>query len=168
MPSGAAKDIDAALASLRQRAALPREAGEALDKTIDEITKMRRSPEVNPAARLAASLFDLVDVVLGESMLSLNYEVNLDVPRDARWAAASLAGRHDFDCPTGDEQRVRTAWAMPRRAAEDDGPWHVQGAALGLDLAIPRSRCVEFILLRPRGRQRSTRASTMPSQRVWP
>ena len=26
---------------------------------------------------------------------------------------------------------------MPRRAVEDDGPWHVQGAALGLDLAIP-------------------------------
>jgi hypothetical protein len=139
VPSGAAKgDIDAALASLRQLTALPREAGEALDKTLDEITKTRRSSEANPAARVAASLFDLVDVVLGESMLSLNYEVNLDVPRDARWAAASLAGRHDFGLTqTEYEQRVRTAWTMPRRAVEDDGPWHVQGAALGLDLAIP-------------------------------
>jgi hypothetical protein len=99
---------------------------------------MRRSPEANQAARVAASLFDLVDVVLGESMLSLNYEVNLAVPRGARWAAASVASRHDFGLASqGYEQGVRTAWAMPRRAAEDDAPWHVQGAALGLDLAIP-------------------------------
>jgi hypothetical protein len=132
-----AKDIDAALASVRQLAP-PREAREALEKTIDELTKMRRSPEVNLAARVAASLLDMVDVVLGESMLSLNYEVNLDVPRGARWTAASVAGRHDFGLGHVEyEQRVRTAWAMPRRAAEDDAPWHVQGAALALDLAIP-------------------------------
>jgi hypothetical protein len=137
-PSGAAKDIDALLASLRQLTALPREAREALERTINEIRKMRRSPGVNPAARIAASLFDLVDVVLGESLLSLNYEVNVDVPRGARWAAASVAGRHDFGlAQPGHEQRMRTAWAMPRRAAEEDVPWHLQGAALGLDLAIP-------------------------------
>ena len=46
MPSGAAKgDIDAALASLRQLAALPREAGEALDKTLDEITRRAARPK---------------------------------------------------------------------------------------------------------------------------
>jgi hypothetical protein len=138
MPAAAAEDIDAALAAVRQLATLPRDARDAVEKTIDELTQMRRAPERNPAARVAASLFDMVDVVLAESMLSLNYEVNLDVPRAARWAAASLAGRHDFGLAQLEhEQRLRTAWAMPRRAAEDDVPWHVVGAALGLDLAIP-------------------------------
>jgi hypothetical protein len=138
VPSAAAKDIDAALASLNQLAALPGEAGHALDTIVDEITKTRRAPDVDASARIASSLFDLVDVVLGESMLSLNYEVNLDVPRDARWAAASLAGRHDFGLvPTGYAERGRTPWAMPRRATGTEGPWHLRGAALGLDLAIP-------------------------------
>jgi hypothetical protein len=138
MKSGGAKDIDAALASVRQLATLPREAREILEKTIDDITKRRRSPDVNRASGVAASLFDLVDVVLGESMLSLNYEVNLELPRGARWAAASVAGRHDFGLAQAEyEQRARMAWAMPRRAVENDVPWHVQGAALGLDLAIP-------------------------------
>ena len=138
MQSGAAKDIDSTLASLRQLSTLPREARDVLEKTIDDITKMRRSSDGNRASRVAASLFDLVDVVLGESMLSLNYEVNLEVPRGARWAAASVAGRHDFGLfQVAYEQRVRTAWAMPRRAVDDGMPWHVQGAALGLDLAIP-------------------------------
>lgn len=137
-PSGAATDVAAALASLRQLTTLPREAHEALEKTIDEITKIHRSPETNQAARVAASLVDLADVVLGESMLSLNYEVNLEVPRSARWAAAGVAARHDFGLAEQQhEQRMRTAWAMPRRAVEDDVPWHVQGAALALDLAIP-------------------------------
>ena len=136
--SATAKDIDATIASLRELATVPDEARQALEKAIDELTKMRRSPEGNRSGGVAASLFDIVDMILGESMLSLNYEVNLDVPRGVRLAAASLAGRHDFGLAQLEhEQRVRTAWAMPRRAAAGDAPWHVEGAALGLDLAIP-------------------------------
>ena len=138
MPSGAAADINASVASLRQLATLPRAAREVLEKTIDEISTLRRSPGTNRAARAVASLFDVVDEVLAESMLSLNYQVNLEVPRGARWAAASVADRHDFGLAHPEyRQRVRTPWAMPRRSAENEGPWHIEGAALGLDLAIP-------------------------------
>jgi hypothetical protein len=84
------------------------------------------------------SLLGLVDVVLGEALLSIAYEVNFDVPRAASWAAARAASRHDFGLEQQTQDaRVRRSWAIPRRIVDEGASWHITGAALGLDIAVP-------------------------------
>ena len=131
-------DIQAALISLRQQATWPLGARRIAEDAIEHLTAMRGSPDTSQKARIRESLLDLVDVELGEALLSLSYEINLNVPRGAAGIASIVAGRHDFGLARSDhEARVRTAWSMPRRIIESSVPWHLEGAALGLELAIP-------------------------------
>jgi hypothetical protein len=84
------------------------------------------------------SLLSLVDVVVGDALLVLDYEVNLNLARGTPRAAAAVAARHDFGFEImNDEARVRAPWAMPKRIVKPSVPWHIEGAALGLDVAAP-------------------------------
>jgi hypothetical protein len=131
-------DIQAAIVSLRQQATWPLGARQTVEDAIENLTAMRGSPDASQKARVRESLLDLVDVELGEALLSLSYEINLNVPRGAVGIASIVAGRHDFGLARSDhEARVRTAWSMPKRMVESSAPWHLEGAALGLELAIP-------------------------------
>ena len=131
-------DIQAAIVSLRQQATWPSGARQTVEDAIENLTAMRGSPDASQKARVRESLLDLVDVELGEALLALSYEVNLNVPRGAAGIASIVAGRHDFGLARSDhEVRVRTAWSMPKRMIESSTPWHLEGAALGLELAIP-------------------------------
>jgi hypothetical protein len=129
------KDTLAALIELSQLATLPSDARKVLEKAIEKLTATRDFPDVT---KVTESLVDLVDVWLGEALISLSYEANLNLARGAPGAAASIAGRHDFGLTRNDhDARVRAAWAMPKRIVEPGVPWRFEGAALGLDLAAP-------------------------------
>ena len=131
-------DIQALLVSLKQRATWPSDSRQTVEKALENLTAMRDPPTVSQRMRVTESVLDLVDVELGEALLSLSYETNMTVPRGAAGTAAIIAGRHDFGLArTGREVRVRTAWSMPSRIIESGAPWRLEGAALGLDLAIP-------------------------------
>src|SRR5688572_24891428 len=113
--TAAAKEIQSTLVELNQPAALSSDPRQALE-----------------------SLLSLVDVVVGDALLALNYEANLNLARGTPRAAAAVAGRHDFGFEiTNDDARVRAAWAMPKRIVKPSVPWHLAGAALGLDIAAP-------------------------------
>jgi len=113
--TAAAKETESTLVELNQPAALSSDSRQALESTLS-----------------------LVDVVVGDALLTLNYAANLNLARGTPWAAAALAGRHDFGLEiTNDDARMRAAWAMPKRIVKPGVPWHLAGAALGLDVAAP-------------------------------
>ena len=131
-------DTQEALLTLRQRTTWPSSVEHTVEKAIEHLTSLRASPSPSQRAEVTESLLDLVDVVLGEALLALAYEANLNVPRGAAGTAAIVAGRHDFGLArSARDARVRTAWAMPTRIIGNGAPWHIQGAALGLELVSP-------------------------------
>jgi hypothetical protein len=84
------------------------------------------------------SLLRVVDVVVGDALLALNYEANLSLALGGPRAAAAVAARHDFGFGiVNGDIRARAAWATPRRIVIPGVPWHLEGAALGIDIAAP-------------------------------
>jgi hypothetical protein len=148
-------DIQAALVPLRQRTTWPSAARQTVEKAIENLSPTRPLPGASRRVQVAESVLDLVDVELGEALLALSYQINLHVPRGAAGTAAIVAGRHDFGLARSNhDARVRTAWAAPTRITESGTPWRLEGAALGLDLAIPSlalRRIDTALPLRPRG-----------------
>ena len=106
-------------------------------------------------------VFEMVDMVLGEALLSFSYAVDWGDPQGAARLARQVARRHDFGlAKTSHEARVRTAWALPRQVFERGVPWRVEGAVLGLDVALAPLVVAEN--QRPI-RRRSPRRSARPS-----
>jgi hypothetical protein len=131
-------DIQAALVSLRQRATWPSAASETVEHAIASLSTRSSALPPSHGTQARESLLDLVDVELGEALLALAYEINLNVPRGAAGTAGPLAGRHDFGLARSDaEKRVRSAWSIPKRTIDGGVAWRIEGAALGLELAIP-------------------------------
>jgi len=82
-------------------------------------------------------LFDRVDVPLGDALLALAYTVDLGDPDGSSRLARHLARRHDFGLDgKKSDARARAGWEMPRQIFNSGTPWHVHGAALGLDVAL--------------------------------
>ncbi|MGH9175940.1 MAG: hypothetical protein ACRD1H_16360, partial [Vicinamibacterales bacterium] len=66
-----------------------------------------------------------------------SYAADWSDARGMSGAAATVASRHDFGFEkTKHLARVRTAWALPQRVFPRGRPWHVEGAILGLDIAL--------------------------------
>lgn len=115
----------------------PRPAHETVAKAVEELSKVARGQDVRRAARIASALDDLVDVVLGDALLSLTYAAELGDPEGAATLARNVALRHDFGISRGDgEIRMRTIWAIPKQDYLPGVPWHVTGSLLGLDIAL--------------------------------
>jgi hypothetical protein len=113
----------------------PRPARETVAKAVEELTKSTRDPR--RAARVASTLDDLVDVVLGDALLSVTYAAELGDPEGSATLARNVAIRHDFGFSRRDaENRARTAWAIPKQDFLPGVPWHVTGSVLGLDIAL--------------------------------
>ena len=133
----APNDIQAAMTRLKEVTTLAGATRETVDRAIGDLTKMPDPPGVGHVARVAGLLGEFVDVALGEALLSLSYAADLGDPRGTPWATIDLARRHDFGlAQRSHETRVRTAWAIPRQVFKAGSPWHVEGAALGLDVAL--------------------------------
>jgi hypothetical protein len=133
----ASNDIHAAITRLKELTTLPGNARETVDSAIEDLAKMPAPPVVSQVAGVAGTLVELVDVALGEALLSISYAVDLGDPRGTPGATGSLVHRHDFGLAhKGEDTRVRTAWALPKQVFKPGIPWHVKGAALGLDVAL--------------------------------
>ena len=84
-----------------------------------------------------AALLSRVDAPLGEALLALAYAVALGNADGSARFARHLARRHDFGAHGKDpDARARAAWALPRQHFGSASPWHVDGAALALDVAL--------------------------------
>lgn len=115
----------------------PRPARETVVKAVEELSKSARGQDVRRAARVASALDELVDVVLGDALLSVTYAAELGDPEGSATLARNVALRHDFGFSRRDaEIRARTAWAIPKQDYLPGVPWHVTGSVLGLDIAL--------------------------------
>ena len=115
----------------------PRPARETVVKAVDELSRIARGQDLRRAARVASTLAELVDVVLGDALLSVTYAAELGDPEGSATLARNVALRHDFGFSRRDaEIRARTAWAIPKPDYLPGVPWHVTGAVLGMDIAL--------------------------------
>lgn len=115
----------------------PRPARERIEKISENLSRSVRSSDLKRAARLAPTIDELGDEMLGDALLSLAYAANLGDPDGSAMLARNVALRHDFGFARKDSEiRARTVWALPRQNFLPGVPWHVTGSVLGLDIAL--------------------------------
>ena len=133
--AGRSIDLAVTLYGLAPRLATDTAAAKEIQSTLVEL---RQPAAASDSRHALESLLSVVDMVLGDALLALDYEANLNFARGTPRAAAAVAGRHDFGFDImNDDARVRAAWAMPTRIVKPNVPWYLAGAALGLDVAVP-------------------------------
>lgn len=116
---------------------LPKDAFEWLTSTAEDLARIRRPADLKRASRLGDSLAALVDMVLGNALLSLVYASDIGDPDGVALLAGNVALRHDFGLGRRDaEGRARLLWALPRQDFQPGVPWHIAGSLLGLDVAL--------------------------------
>jgi hypothetical protein len=134
--TAASAEIRAASAALQGLRSVPSSAV-TVSKVIALLSDLGdRSARSAQESQAAGLLLEVVDVVLAESILSLAYAADWSSSRGGSRLREAV-GRHDFGCAlTTRERRTRVAWSVPRLVSNAGAPWHVEGAALGLDLAL--------------------------------
>ena len=112
-------------------------AHEIVRKTADELGRLGRSRDVKREMRVAETLTELGDELLGHVLLSFAYAMHLGDPDGAALLAGDVSYRHDFGLSVKDgPMRSRTAWTMPRQEVAPGVPWHVSGSLAALDLGL--------------------------------
>src|SRR5207249_2700548 len=110
---------------------------EIVRRTLDELTRLRRSRDVRRDARAAETLTELGDELLAHALLSFAYAMHIGDPDGAALLAGDVSYRHDFGLAVKDgPMRSRTAWALPRQEVAPGVPWHVSGSLVALDLGL--------------------------------
>lgn len=117
---------------------VPSSAREALKRAADELSKAAaRGADMKRAARVSEPLSELGDELLGRSLVSLAYAVDVGDPDGTVLLAGDVSRRHDFGYGQKDgDLRVRTMWSIPRQQVVPSTPWHVAGSLLGLDVGL--------------------------------
>jgi hypothetical protein len=119
--------------------AVPRPHRQTVERIAAEIEQAVHARDPRRAARQAGPLHDLVDVVLGQALLSTVYAVDLGDPEGPALLSRNAALRHDFGFARIDgNTRARALWAVPRQDFQPGVAWHVTGSVLGLDIALAR------------------------------
>jgi hypothetical protein len=110
---------------------------DALQKSIDELTKAVAAKDLKRAARAGEPLLELSNDLLAQTVLSLVYAAYVGDPDGTILLAGDVSHRHDFGFGIKDsEHRQRTTWSVPRVDVSPNVPWHVSGSLLGLDVAL--------------------------------
>jgi hypothetical protein len=97
---------------------------------------IKRANDVSDARKPGAQLTAVSDVMLGEALLSLAYALDLGDPEGTVLIAGDPAGRHDFGYGLpGRDPRVKAMWGIAITETRN-GPSHLVGSALALDVAM--------------------------------
>ena len=113
----------------RERVVTIREAAQVLES-------IKRPGDLSDARKVAAPLTAVSDVMLGEALVSLAYACELGDPEGTILIAGDPSVRHDFGygMPSRDT-RVKAMWNVAITETRN-GPSHLIGSALALDLAM--------------------------------
>jgi hypothetical protein len=115
----------------------PPRADEVVQRAVGDLTAAASGRDARRIGRAVAPLADLVDVVLGEALLSLAYALDIGDPEGTALLARNVALRHNFGLTNRESAgRLRASWAMPRQESRPGVAWHVTGSLLGLDVAL--------------------------------
>jgi len=113
----------------RDRVAVLRDAAQVLDA-------IKRPNDLSDARKASGPLTVLADVMLGEALLSLAYACDLGDPEGTILIAGDPSVHHDFGYGLpGRDARVRAMWSVALTETRN-GPSHLVGSALALDLAM--------------------------------
>jgi hypothetical protein len=81
---------------------------------------------------VAETLHELVDVMLGEALISFAYAADIGDPDGAPMLTRNVALRHDFGFTRGSQAlKERARWDIPRPYFQPGMPWHITGSVLG-------------------------------------
>jgi hypothetical protein len=105
-------------------------------RTIRDLSRITAPKDFKKTDQVAASLYELVDDVLAEALMSVVYALDLGDARSTALLSGNVALRHDFGFAEKNESRMRTPWAEPVQQLQPGIPWHVRGSLLGLDLGL--------------------------------
>jgi hypothetical protein len=133
-------DVKATTASLATVQAAPetrQSRRDVVGKSIQDLSKITSSKDLNKATRIADSLYELVDDVLADALISVTYALSLGDPQGTTLLSGNVSRRHDFGfSEKNSEIRVRAPWIEPEPQVQPGVPWHVSGSLLGLDLGL--------------------------------
>jgi hypothetical protein len=115
----------------RIRRFLARRNAASLDRLLEQ--QRAGTPDAAGAQRRAEAF----DAQLAGALVNIVYAIAWSDPQGAARFDRSLPDRHDLgvSAPTA-SLRIRTPWAMPRLVFRPAQPWHVEGALLGLEIAL--------------------------------
>ena len=123
--------------SLPPAVGAPKNARETVDRAIRDLARIDKSKDAAKAAAVAPSLFEVVDIVAAEALLSLAYALDIGDPDGAVMLGGNVALRHDFGFAIRDDDaRAHVAWGMPKPDVVPSTPWRVRGSLLALDVGL--------------------------------
>jgi hypothetical protein len=123
----AAADLTAA--GHRDRVVTIREAAQVLES-------IKRPADLSDARKVSAPLAGVADLLLGEALVSLAYACELGDPEGTILIAGDPSVRHDFGyAMPSRETRVKAMWNVAMTETRN-GPSHLVGSVLALDLAM--------------------------------
>lgn len=125
-----------------------------VDPVAAEHDRLKAMRTLLPSPGLDAALASGGARQLADALATLVYATALGDPEGPASLSPEVVSRHDFGF--GGTNLIRTAlpWAPPEER-QGDGPWHVQGSLLGLDIGLSR------LLLRRIADQQMPKAPTL-------
>ena len=116
---------------------------EGLDYRVDyfssEHSRIKRVREQLTSPGLDAALASNNPAHIAAALLVLIYTPALGDPEGPALLGGDIPMRHNFGIEgAAGARREYLAWSMPREQVGDGGPWHIEGALLGLDIALAR------------------------------
>ncbi len=118
------------------RTAADRERVVAVREAVQTLEAIRRPADLSNARKVSAPLTAAADVLLGEALLSLAYACELGDPEGTILIAGDPSVRHDFGHGLPNrEGRIKAMWSVAITETRN-GPSHLVGSVLALDLAM--------------------------------
>ena len=118
-----------------------------LKKTLDEVIrgldKVTKAEDLPRVVRIAKPLGELLDYLLGETLVAIAYAPLLGDPKRVPGGGADVSHRHTFGVGStvgSRELARRTAWLRPRLGSTAIAGEAYTGSLLGLDLAMSGKR----------------------------
>ena len=110
-----------------------------VDVAAGERQRLARIREQVRSPGLDAALTSGQPQQITDALLALVYTPALGDPEGAALLSPDIATRHEFglDVPAV-ARRDALSWSLPRDQVGVGGPWHIQGAIIGLDLGLAR------------------------------
>ncbi|HKT78576.1 MAG TPA: hypothetical protein VJP86_00045, partial [Vicinamibacterales bacterium] len=123
-----------------------------LDRAVQELSRITRPQDVRDAADVGKSLLRLSGQLLGETLASFSYLVNIDTTAEGSEQAGELSLRHEFGLALKEAvDRRQTPWVLSRQVIQTGVPRHVQGSLFGLDVAFARTAMRQVVMDSPGG-----------------
>ena len=110
-----------------------------IERVIRNLERLTKPQDAGKAAREVAPFIELLDYLLGETLVALAYAPLVGEARSLVGSTTDMSHRHTFGVSLrskGPEPPRRTAWRRPSPGSSAVGGEAVTGSLLGIDLAL--------------------------------